>query len=449
MNAARTIPDSIADALPRTVDWNALEESARNRLLGRPPRTRSGEIIEGVTRILAQVRADGDAALRALTLRFDSVELQAFAIAETSFEEAEHRIDPNLRASMVAAITRIEAFHRAGMSNEYRIDTAPGVRCERILRPIDRVGLYVPAGSAPLFSTVLMLGVPARLAGCDNIILCTPPRTDGSVEDAALVAARLCGIDRIYALGGAQAIAAMAYGSASVPRCDKLFGPGNAWVTEAKRQVSIDACAIDMPAGPSEVLVIADATARADFVAADLLAQAEHGPDSQVLLISDSGALIDAVLAEIGMQLTRLPRKAVATQALAHSHAILVSDLATAVAISNRYAPEHLILQVANPRSLLTAVRAAGSVFLGAYSPESIGDYCSGTNHVLPTDGWARSCSGVSVASFQRAITVQELSPLGLAAIGRDAVVMAEAEGLRAHAEAVSVRLRTLEGTPA
>ena len=446
MNAPLPIPIAAGAAILPAFDWHTLDEPSRTLLLSRPTRARSVEIADGVARILAQVRADGDAALHALTRRFDGVELQEFAIATAAFEAAEVNIDPQLRAAMIAALARIRAFHAAGMSRDYAVATAPGVRCERILRPIDRVGLYVPAGSAPLFSTVLMLGVPARLAGCDEIILCTPPRSDGSVDDAVLVAAGLCDIDRVYAIGGAQAIAAMAYGTASVPRCDKLFGPGNAWVTEAKRQVSTDACAIDMPAGPSEALVIADATARAEFVAADLLAQAEHGPDSQVLLISDSDTLIAAVREQIGLQLARLPRAAIATQALAHSRTIRVADLATAVAISNRYAPEHLLLQVADPRALLTLVRAAGSIFLGAFSPESVGDYCSGTNHVLPTDGWARSCSGVSVASFQRAISVQELSAQGLVAIGGDAVVMAEAEGLRAHAEAVLVRLRAIDG---
>ncbi len=446
MKAPTVISDPIAESLAQTVVWNDLDERARAALLARPPSARSTDILEGVARILAQVRADGDVALRALTLRFDGVALQALAIAEGAFEAAERRVDPGLRAAMVAAIGRIETFHKSGMSCEYAIDTAPGVRCERMLRPIDRVGLYVPAGSAPLFSTVLMLGVPARLAGCDEVILCTPPRADGNIDDAVLVAARLCGIHRVFAIGGAQAIAAMAYGCASVPACDKLFGPGNAWVTEAKRQVAMETCAIDMPAGPSEVLVIADAAARPDFVAADLLAQAEHGPDSQVVLISDSHTLIDNVRTQAGIQLAQLPRRTIASRALAHSRAIRVGDLATAVSISNRYAPEHLILQVANPRELLASVRAAGSVFLGAFSPESAGDYCSGTNHVLPTDGWARSSSGVSVASFQRAITVQELSMAGLAQIGGDAVLMAEAEGLRAHADAVRVRVNVSPG---
>jgi histidinol dehydrogenase len=446
MSANVPMPDSYEAPLVRVADWNALDEISRVRLLARPTREHSTEVAEGVARILAQVRTDGDTALHALTLQLDGVDLQTFAVADVAFEQADRDIDPKLRAAMVSAMARIEAFHRAGMSSEFAIDTAPGVRCERILRAVDRVGLYVPGGSAPLFSTVLMLGVPARLAGCSEVVLCTPPRADGSVDDAVLVAAQLCGITRVFGLGGAQAIAAMAYGCASVPRCDKIFGPGNAWVTEAKRQVSVDACAIDMPAGPSEVLVIADANASPEFVAADLLAQAEHGPDSQVILLSDSESLIDAVQLQIALQIAQLPRKTIAGEALAHARAIRVGDLATAVSVSNRYAPEHLIVQVANPRALLRDIRAAGSIFLGAYSPESVGDYCSGTNHVLPTDGWARSCSGVSVASFQRAITVQELSVDGLVGIGGDAVVMAKAEGLRAHAQAVSVRLRAMMG---
>ena len=380
MNTIFPAAGSAAASILPAFDWHALDETARTLLLARPTRARATEIAEGVARILAQVRADGDAALHALTRRFDGVELQQFAIAETAFEEAERRIDPQLRAAMVAAIARIEAFHAAGMSREYAIDTAPDVRCERILRPIDRVGLYVPAGSAPLFSTVLMLGVPALLAGCEEIILCTPPRADGSVDAAVLVAARLCGIARVFALGGAQAIAAMAYGTLTVPSCDKLFGPGNAWVTEAKRQVSIDACAIDMPAGPSEVLVIADGGASAAHVAADLLSQAEHGPDSQVLLISNSSGLIECVQAQVAQQLQTLPRAQTARQSLQHARLILVDTLESALVISNEYAPEHLILAVREPDKCLAGVGRAGSVFLGDYAAEALGDYCSGTN---------------------------------------------------------------------
>jgi histidinol dehydrogenase len=310
------------------------------------------------------------------------------------------------------------------------------------VRPIERVGIYAPGGTAVYPSSLLMTVVPARVAGVEEVIVCSPPH-QGAVSDLILAAAHVAGVDRVFQIGGAQAIAAMAFGTESIPRCDKLFGPGNAWVMEAKRQVAAmpDGVAIDMPAGPSEVLVIADADANPAYVAADLLAQAEHGPDSQVMLITDSAALAEAARIAIERQLVLLPRRAIAAQALACSRAIVVDDLETAVELSNRYAPEHLILQVANPRAMLAQVRAAGSVFLGAYSPESVGDYCSGTNHVLPTDGWARACSGVSVASFQRAITVQELSREGLAEIGHDAIVMAEAEGLRPHAQAVRVRL--------
>ncbi|HEY2346864.1 MAG TPA: histidinol dehydrogenase [Xanthomonadaceae bacterium] len=430
--------------------WSQLDAATQARLLARPARQRTNDVAAMVTRIIEQVRAQGDAALLAMTRRFDGVELAALEVDAATLDAAEKRLDSGLRVAMRNALARIEAFHAMGAPSAYAIDTAPGVRCERILRPLDRVGLYVPAGTAPLPSTVLMLGAPARIAGCRETILCTPPRADGSVDPVVLAAARMCGIDRVFAIGGAQAIAAMAFGSASVPRCDKLFGPGNAWVTEAKRQVAAmpDGVAIDMPAGPSEVLVIADAQANPEFVAADLLAQAEHGVDSQVLLVTDSPALAEATRAAAERQLGLLPRRAIAEQSLACSRIIVVDRIADAVELSNRYAPEHLILQVAVPRALLACVRAAGSVFLGAWSPESVGDYCSGTNHVLPTDGWARACSGVSVASFQRAITVQELTREGIALIGPDAIAMAEAEGLRAHAQAVRVRLEKRGGMP-
>jgi histidinol dehydrogenase len=329
------------------------------------------------------------------------------------------------------------------MAAEFELETAPGVRCGRILRGIRRVGLYVPAGSAPLPSTALMLGVPAALAGCTDVILCTPPQRDGRADPAVLTAARLCGITRVFKLGGAQAIAAMALGTESVPACDKLFGPGNAWVTAAKQA----ACAlpggpaIDLPAGPSEVLVIADARADAVAVAADLLSQAEHGADSQVLLVTDDAALAEAVLAQLAPQLEALPRRATARQALAHARVILVDSLAQALAISNAYAPEHLILAVADPAAWLGRVQRAGSVFLGDFAPESLGDYCSGTNHVLPTNGAARAYSGVSVASFQTSISVQSVTAAGLATIGPCAVTLARAEGLEAHAQAVLRRL--------
>lgn len=440
MNALAAMP--APDRLPIHV-WSEIDAAAQSRLLARPTRTRSHDIAHAVAQIIAQVRAQGDAALRELSRRFDGVEAVELAIGAAAFDAAERALDPTLRAAMGRALSRIEAFHLPGAPRPYAVDTALGVRCERIVRPLGRVGFYIPAGSAPLPSTVLMLGAPARIAGCAEVVLCTPPRADGGVDPVVLAAARLCGIDRVFAVGGAQAIAAMAFGTQSIPCCDKLFGPGNAWVTEAKRQVAAmpDGVAIDMPAGPSEVLVIADASANPEFVAADLLAQAEHGPDSQVLLVTDSVALAQAVSAATTRQLACLPRRDIAAQALAHSTLIVVDNLLAAFEVSNRYAPEHLIVHAVNAREWLPAVRAAGSVFLGAYSPESVGDYCSGTNHVLPTDGWARSYSGVSVGSFQRAITVQELTREGLLGIGADAVTMAEAEGLRAHADAVRVRL--------
>jgi histidinol dehydrogenase len=350
-----------------------------------------------------------------------------------------------LKAAIDEAKSRIETFHRATSPQHVRVNTARGVVCERITRPIARVGLYVPAGSAPLPSTALMLGVPAQVAGCPEVIVCTPPRADGTCDPAVLYAIAACGISRVFKVGGAQAIAAMAFGTASIARCDKIFGPGNAWVTEAKRRVMLDgAAAIDLPAGPSEVLVIGDALADPDFVAADLLAQAEHGPDSQVVFIGDDADTVRRVVAALSHQLAKLPRAAIATSALAHARFIVAESLDQAIAISNDYAPEHLILNVAAPRRLLESVHNAGSVFLGAWSPESVGDYCSGTNHVLPTYGFARAWSGVSVASFLKQITVQELTPQGLIEIGPCAATLARAEHLHAHERAVTVRLDKL-----
>jgi len=397
-----------------------------------------------VAEILAEVRSNGDAAVRRYTSRFDRVEASTpTAVAADAWQAAIDAVPTALKDAIIDAAGRIECFHRAGMLQPYAIDTADGVRCERIVRPIARVGLYVPAGSAPLPSTALMLGIPARIAGCRDVVLCTPPRPDGGADPAVLFAARLCGIDRVFAIGGAQAIAAMAYGTASVPACDKLFGPGNAFVTEAKRQVSMqpDGAAIDMPAGPSEVLVIADRGANPGFVAADLLSQAEHGADSQVLLLSDDDALLEAVDAALATQLASLPRAQTARLALSASAAIRVSSLGEAIAISNRYAPEHLILAVRDPRAALACVESAGSIFLGDWAPEALGDYCSGTNHVLPTGGAARALSGLSVASFQKAITVQAVERRGVRAIGATAVEIARAEGLEAHARAVSLRM--------
>jgi len=426
--------------------WSELDAAQRSRVLRRPAQCVGAETTAAVAALIEQVAADGDAALRTLTERFDGVSLTDFAVTTAEFTAAEAAVSAELRQAIDEAATRIECFHRAGMTQPYAVDTAPGVRCERMLRPIRQVGLYVPAGSAPLPSTALMLGVPAQLAGCGDIVMCTPPREDGTADPAVLVAAMRCGVQKVFKLGGAQAIAAMAFGTGSVPRCDKLFGPGNGFVTEAKRQVSMreGGAAIDMPAGPSEVLVIADAGANPVFVAADLLSQAEHGPDSQVILLSDDDGVLARVEGELQRQLGRLPRAGIARTALLSSRLIRVDSLDEAVAISNDYAPEHLILAVRDARARLPDVRAAGSVFLGDWAPEALGDYCSGTNHVLPTGGAARWSGGLSVASFQTAITVQEVQPHGLQAIGPCALELASAEGLDAHRLAIARRLEAI-----
>lgn len=431
----------------KRLDWNALSEADRIDALRRPAQSRAAELHDGVARIIAEVRERGDVALLELSAKYDRCNLTSIAVDEAEFDVAEAALDPALKAAIEEAAGRIELFHRAAAPQPVAVDTAPGVRVERILRPISRVGLYVPAGSAPLPSTALMLGVPARIAGCREVVLCSPARADGSCDEAVLYAARITGVHKVFKLGGAQAIAAMAYGSASVPRCDKLFGPGNSWVTEAKLQVSSDpdGAAIDMPAGPSEVLVIADAQANPAFVAADLLSQAEHGPDSQVILLSPSADLLDQVAVEVETQCSALPRDGIARQALAQSRLIAVGSLAQAIEVSNRYAPEHLILQVAEPRELLGGIDSAGSIFLGQWTPESVGDYCSGSNHVLPTYGYARSYSGVSVASYQKQISVQEVSAEGLRQIGPCTATLAAAEQLEAHRRAVTLRLATLD----
>ncbi|MBN8736720.1 MAG: histidinol dehydrogenase [Xanthomonadales bacterium] len=427
----------------RRIDWRDLDDRERARALARPPRVRSAELRVAVADILDEVRARGDAALRRYAAKFDQVEIGDIEVTAGEFDAADASLDPGLKRAVREAAERIEAFHRACMVPDVALDTAPGVRVERVSRAIARVGLYVPAGSAPLPSTVLMLAIPARLAGCEDIVLCSPPRADGGCDPAVLFAARLCGVQRVFKSGGAQAIAALAYGTESVPHCDKLFGPGNAFVTEAKLQVSSDpaGAAIDMPAGPSEVLVIADDSANPAFVAADLLSQAEHGPDSQVLLVSDSDATLDAAAREVERQCATLPRAAIARQALAHSRLVRVALIADAFEVGNRYAPEHLIVQVREPRRWLDAIRNAGSVFLGPWTPESLGDYCSGSNHVLPTYGWARSVGGLSVASFQKQVTLQECTAEGLRTIGPCAATLAAAERLDAHRRAIEVRL--------
>jgi histidinol dehydrogenase len=426
--------------------WTELSATERTDALRRATAAAGPEVTSGVADILGQVRADGDAALRSLTLRLDSAELDALEVPVAVRDAAVAGLDPALREAIVEAAGRIRAFHEAGMQSGYAVETAPGVVCERVVRPIRRVGLYVPAGSAPLPSTALMLGVPAQLAGCPEVVLCTPPRPDGTADPAVLAAAAECGITRVFLVGGAQAVAAMAYGTASVPRCDKIFGPGNAWVTEAKRQVSTaeGGPGIDMPAGPSEVLVIADAGADAEFVAADLLSQAEHGPDSQVVLLTDSADLAARVAAQVEEQVESLPRADIARKALASSRLVVVPDLETAFEVSNDYAPEHLILSLREPRGWVDRVDRAGSVFLGDHTPETLGDYCSGTNHVLPTAGAARFTGGVNVSAFQIAMTVQHATPEGLAVVGPCAVTLSGAEQLHAHQRAVTRRLDRL-----
>ncbi len=427
--------------------WNELSVEQRETVLRRPMLTDVARLRTEVARIISRVRSDGDTALVELTEELQGLSLSSLEVDEQEFEQAESRLSEKQRKAIRDAAANIEKFHAAQLPSPLSVDTAPGVRCERLSRPIARVGLYVPAGSAPLPSTALMLGIPAKLAGCRMRILCSPAQADTCIDPAVVYAARVSGIERIFKLGGAQAIAAMAYGTETVPKIDKVFGPGNVWVTEAKNQVDQDpeGAARDYPAGPSEVLVIADAGAEPRFVAADLLSQAEHGPDSQVLLITTSPDLATAVRKEIGAQKTTLTRLTIIDEALSHSSIIVVDDVETAIELSNRYAPEHLILQLAGPRDWLAHIQAAGSVFLGPWAPESVGDYCSGTNHVLPTYGYADRHSSLGVADFLRAMTVQELTPAGLRAIGPIAETLAKLEGLDAHVQAVSERLAALD----
>jgi histidinol dehydrogenase len=356
-------------------------------------------------------------------------------------------VDETQRRALETAIANVTRFHAEQASPPLSVEVMPGVRCERIVRPIGSVGLYVPAGSAPLPSAVIMLAVPARLAGCPQRVLCTPPNRAGRANPAVLVAASLCGIDTIFKIGGAQAIAAMAYGTETVPSVDKVFGPGNAWVTAAKQLVASDpeGAAFDSPAGPSEVLVLADETAHAAFVAADLLAQAEHDKSSHAVLLTDSHGLATRVAEAIAERAARLSRQEILSVSVPAIRLVVVPDVATAVALSNAYAPEHLLLHVKEPRALLDQITCAGSVFLGSYSPEPLGDYCSGTNHVLPTYGYARAYSGLSLHDFQKRITVQTITRSGLAALGPTAITLAELEGLDAHAAAVRVRLEAPE----
>ena len=427
----------------RILDWHSLSTAERAAALQRPAQRNAQATAAAAQEIIAAVRRRGDAALQELTEAYDGVRVARPAVSEAEFAEAEQSLSAAQHAAIDTAITTVHKFHAAQGAAPLRVETAPGVVCERFSVPIRAVGLYVPAGSAPLPSTAIMLAVPAAIAGCPVRILCTAPTRDGTADPAVLVAARKAGVSQVFKVGGAQAIAAMAYGTGSIPKCDKLFGPGNAWVTAAKLLVAGDAdgAAADLPAGVSEVMVLADDAARADFVAADLLAQAEHSPDAQALLVTPSVALANRVVGELARQVPGLSRAPILKLSTANIRLLVVDCLDTAFDVANHYAPEHLLLEIREPRSWLGRVTAAGSVFLGSWSPESLGDYCSGPNHTLPTYGYARAYSGLALEDFQKRITVQEVSPAGLRALGPTARILAGLEGLDAHAAAVTIRL--------
>lgn len=400
------------------------------------------EIAERVAAILTEVRTGGDAALRQIVRRIEGYVPQTFEVTRERRAEAAEAVSPQLKAALKTAKANIEAFHRAQLPAQVEVETMPGVRCVQRAVAIDRVGLYIPGGKAPLFSTVLMLALPARIAGCREVILCTPAGRDGQIAPEILYAADLCGVDRVFAVGGAQAVAAMAYGTESIPRVDKLFGPGNRYVTKAKQLVGAADVAVDMPAGPSEVLVLADEDARPEFAAADLLSQAEHGDDSQAVLVCRSEEFARRVIASVGEQAAQLSRREAIGNSLSSSRIVVFSDPDEQIAFANAYAPEHLIIALRDAWDAAAQITAAGSVFIGDYSPESAGDYASGTNHTLPTGGWARAYSGVNTESFMRKITYQELTRGGLEALAPTITAMAQAEGLDAHANAVRIRMK-------
>lgn len=431
------------DAFSTPIDWQQCDAQQRRDLLTRPAISASDRITESVSEILRRVRSEGDSALREFCARFDKTEVQDLRVTAEQISAAAARLGDDVKQAMAHAVRNIDTFHQAQKLAVVDIETQPGVRCQQLTRPIQSVGLYIPGGSAPLVSTVLMLATPARIAGCQKVVLCSPP----PIADEILYAAQLCGVEEVYQLGGAQAIAALAFGTESVPRVAKIFGPGNAYVTEAKRQVSqsLDGAAIDMPAGPSEVLVIADSGATPDFVASDLLSQAEHGPDSQVILLTPDVKMAQAVGEAVERQLATLSRSDIARQALASSRLIVAKDLEQCIEISNAYGPEHLILQTREPEQLVDSITSAGSVFLGDWSPESAGDYASGTNHVLPTYGYTATCSSLGLADFQKRMTVQQLTPEGLLGLAQTIETLAQAEQLTAHKNAVTLRVNALK----
>ena len=426
-------------------NWNTINKFEKEKLLARPAMANRKSLKASTANIINDVKQSGDDALYRLTKKHDQANLDNLLVTENEIDSALKLVKPEAANAINLAIERIKNYNKYFLPENKVIDTKDGIICEKISRPIQTVGLYVPGGTAPLVSTLMMLAIPADIAQCLNIILCTPPNADGNVDPNLLFTAKQCGVKTICKIGGAQAIAAMAYGTESIPRVDKIFGPGNIWVTEAKQIISQDpaGASIDMPAGPSEVMVIADADANPSFIAADLLSQAEHGADSQVILITDSNALASNVLANIEEQLEKLTRRSIAVISLSNSRIILVDDIKEAFPICNQYAPEHLILQIKKPRKYLPMVLNAGAIFIGAWTPETLGDYITGSNHVLPTYGYAKTYSGLSVSDYMTFISVQEASFNGLKQVGTEAMLLAEIEGLDAHKAAVDIRLRS------
>lgn len=429
------------------ITWSSLSVNEKKQALARPAMANSQQLKQTVGDIIARVEAEGDAAVLDYTRKFDCPDLKSLVLSQENIDALAAKVTPEVANAIDTAFNNIKTFHEAQVPSDIAITTTPGVQCELRFTALDAVGLYIPGGSAPLPSTVLMLGVPALVAGCENKLLCTPPNKEQLIAPEIAYAARKCGIDKIFLCGGAQAVAAMALGTETVPQVDKIFGPGNSFVTEAKQQVSqrADGAAIDMPAGPSEVLVLADEFANPEFVAADLLSQAEHGPDSQAILVSNSATLIEEAKAAVERQLATLSRAEIARPAMENARYILADSIEQAIEASNAYAAEHLIVQIENARNYLPKIKYAGSIFLGPWSPESAGDYASGTNHVLPTYGYAKNYSSLGLLDFMRRYTIQELSEDGMRNLGPAIMALAAAEGLDAHEQAVALRMQALK----
>lgn len=429
------------------ITWSSLSTNEKKQALARPAMANSQQLKQTVGEIIARVEAEGDAAVLDYTRKFDCPDLKSLVLSQENIDALAAKVTPEVANAIDTAFNNIKTFHEAQMPSDIALTTTPGVKCELRFTALDAVGLYIPGGSAPLPSTVLMLGVPALVAGCENKLLCTPPNKEQLIAPEIAYAARKCGIDKIFLCGGAQAVAAMALGTETIPQVDKIFGPGNSFVTEAKQQVSqrADGAAIDMPAGPSEVLVLADEFANPEFVAADLLSQAEHGPDSQAILVSNSATLIEEAKAAVERQLATLSRAEIARPAMENARYILADSIEQAIEASNAYAAEHLIVQIENARDYLPKIKYAGSIFLGPWSPESAGDYASGTNHVLPTYGYAKNYSSLGLLDFMRRYTIQELSEDGMRNLGPAIMALAAAEGLDAHEQAVALRMQALK----